>query len=203
MWGIAIVLIGGAYWTYKFIDEKVDEEIAKKYSYNSAEINKKIMATRGEEDSIKYALKNIETRWQMLNSISDELREIYGIDWRKHFQEDSKFESEYSMIYFPWGKAYHLLLSKRGRIPCLFSSTYQLGGVGDERMNYIIKTCQCIERNIRIYYPELKIMFVPGKRTHVKDGCEYYAQLNMGKLYWEHNIPHRNKQWNPEIRCLW
>ena len=30
MWGIPIVLIGGAYWVYKFIDEKANEEVAQK-----------------------------------------------------------------------------------------------------------------------------------------------------------------------------
>lgn len=203
MWGIVIVLIGGVYWVYKYIDEKTNEEIAQRYRNNADEINKKITASADEEYSIKSSLKNEETRWEMLSSISCELNEIYGDTWRRYFQDDSKFESEYTMIGFPWGKAYHLLLSKRGKIPSLFAATYQLGGVDDKRMQCIIRTCRCIEKNIRVFYPDLNIVFVPGKRMSAKDGCEFYDELSMGKLYWEHNIPHRNKNWNPEIRRLW
>lgn len=203
MWGIPIVLIGGAYWVYKFIDEKANEEVAQKFQENADEINQKITASRAEEEYIKNVLKSNGSRWDALNSISSELRQIYGTEWKKYFIDLSNFESEYTMIYFPWGKAYHLLLSKSGKIPSLFAAKYQLGGVGDERMKYIIKTCQCIEKNIQLYYPELRILFVPGKQTYVKDGCKFYSELSMGSLHWEHNIPHRNKKWNPEIKSLW
>lgn len=203
MWGIAIILIGGVYWTYKFMDEKIDEEIAQKYENNANEINRKIRATQDEEQYIKNSLKSSETRWKMLDSISDDLEKIYGADWMMFFTNDSNFEGEYSMIYSSWGKAYHLLLSKIGKIPTIFSRTYQLGGVGDKRRHYIIEACRCIEKNIKIFYPDLRIMFVPGSRICGGNKQEFYDEIYLGELYWEHNIPHRNKKWNPEIRRLW
>lgn len=204
MWGIVIVLVGGVYWIYKYIDEKTNEEIVQKHQDNASKINKKITASRSEEDFIKSALKNKETRWEMLNSISYELNEIYGDNWKKHFQNDSRFESEYMMITSSWGKAYHLLLSKNGKIPNLFATSYQLGGVGNERMQYIIRTCKCIEKNIDAFTPGLKILFVP-ERKMIESGtdCGFYEDLYLGKLYWEHNIPPRNKKWNPQIKSLW
>lgn len=204
MWEAVIIIVGGIYWVYKYIDEKTNKEIAQKYRNNADAINKRITASADEEYFIKRSLKNEETRWEMLNSISHELNEIYGYDWRRYFQEDSKFESDYTMISFPWGKAYHLLLSKRGKIPSLFASMYQLGGVGNEGMEYIIRTCEYIEKNINSFYPELKMVFVPGRDIST-EGTDhrFYEELYLGRLYWEHNLPQRNKNWNPPIKRLW
>lgn len=203
MWGIAIILIGGIYWTYRVINEKTNEEVLERYRNNADEINNKIKATLDEEISIRKKLKDIGTRWIMLDSISDDLTKIYGSDWRTYFQDDSKFESEYSDIYSSWGKAYHLSLSKIGKIPRLFAETYPLGGVGEERMQYIIKACRCIEKNINVFFPELKMMFVPGKVMSDVDTVRFYDELYMGKIYWKHNIPPRHKRWTPEIKALW
>ena len=49
MWGIVIVLVGGIYWGYKYIDEKTNVEIAQKKENDAEEINKKINATHEEE----------------------------------------------------------------------------------------------------------------------------------------------------------
>ena len=114
MWGIVIVLVGGIYWGYKYIDEKTNVEIAQKKENDAEEINKKINATHEEELFVKSLLKNEDTRWQTLDSISTELEDVYGVCWKKLFQDDAKFEWEISTIYASWGKAYHLLLSKKG-----------------------------------------------------------------------------------------
>lgn len=44
MWGIAIILIGGIYWTYRVINEKTNEEVLERYRNNADEINNKIKA---------------------------------------------------------------------------------------------------------------------------------------------------------------
>ena len=49
MWGIAIILIGGIYWTYRVINEKTNEEVLERYRNNADEINNKIKATLDEE----------------------------------------------------------------------------------------------------------------------------------------------------------
>lgn len=115
MWGIVIVLVGGIYWGYKYIDEKTNVEIAQKKENDAEEINKKINATHEEELFVKSLLKNEDTRWQTLDSISTELEDVYGVCWKKLFQDDAKFEWEISTIYASWGKAYHLLLSKKAK----------------------------------------------------------------------------------------
>lgn len=128
MCGIVIVLVGGIYWGYKYIDEKTNVEIAQKKENDAEEINKKINATHEEELFVKSLLKNEDTRWQTLDSISTELEDVYGVCWKKLFQDDAKFEWEISTIYASWGKAYHLLLSKKGKIPRMFSKAYpQIG----------------------------------------------------------------------------
>ena len=53
MWGIAIILIGGIYWTYRVINEKTNEEVLERYRNNADEINNKIKATLDEEISIR------------------------------------------------------------------------------------------------------------------------------------------------------
>lgn len=70
-------------------------------------------------------------------------------------------------------------------------------------MQYIIKACRCIEKNINVFFPELKMMFVPGKVMSDVDTVRFYDELYMGKIYWKHNIPPRHKRWNPEIKALW
>ena len=52
MWGIAIILIGGIYWTYRVINEKTNEEVLERYRNNADEINNKIKATLDEEISV-------------------------------------------------------------------------------------------------------------------------------------------------------
>lgn len=203
MWGMVIVLVGGIYWIYKYIDEKSNEEAFQRHENQAEKINEKLKATQDEELYVKSLLKNEDTRWKALESISADLTEIYGLGWKKYFQDDSDFEGDYSMIYSQWGKAYHLLLSKQGKIPKMFSDTYPLAG-GGEKTNQTIRTCKNIEKNIQMYHPEVRIMFVPGSyfsiTTHEN---EYYEDVCMGKLYWEHNIPLKNKKWNPNIRKLW
>ena len=124
MWGIAIILIGGIYWTYRVINEKTNEEVLERYRNNADEINNKIKATLDEEISIRKKLKDIGTRWIMLDSISDDLTKIYGSDWRTYFQDDSKVESEYSdksgkyLDYLPK----HIRLAVSERRECNISS---------------------------------------------------------------------------------
>ena len=115
MWGIVIVLVGGIYWGYKYIDEKTNVEIAQKKENDAEEINKKINATHEEELFVKSLLKNEDTRWQTLDSISTELEDVYGVCWKKLFRDDAKFEWEISTIYASWGKAYHLLYQKKAK----------------------------------------------------------------------------------------
>lgn len=179
MWGIVIVLVGGIYWGYKYIDEKTNVEIAQKKENDAEEINKKINATHEEELFVKSLLKNEDTRWQTLDSISTELEDVYGVCWKKLFQDDAKFEWEISTIYASWGKAYHLLLSKKGKIPRMFSKAYPLAG-GVEKTDQTIRTCKHIEKNIQTYYPEIRMMFVPGHSIASSQENEYYDDLCRG-----------------------
>lgn len=116
MWGIVIVLVGGIYWGYKYIDEKTNAEIAQKKENDAAEINKKINATLEEELFVKSLLKNEDTRWQTLDSISIELEDVYGVCWGKYFQDDAKFEWEISTIYASWEKHIIFFCQKEERL---------------------------------------------------------------------------------------
>lgn len=202
MWGIVIVLVGGVYWCYKYIDEKINEELSQRKRDHADEVNQKIRATADEEALIKSLLKNEDTRWNTLDSIAMELEDVYGVYWRGYFQDDSRFEWDFSTIYASWGKAYHLLLSKKGMIPRMFSDAYSLAG-GGEKTNQTIKTCKYIERNIQEHHPGLRMMFVPYHCFSRIYENEFNDEICIGKLYWEHNIPQRNKRWNPDIRQLW
>lgn len=203
MFDFFIALFGGAYWTGKFAHEK---SICNSYERNrktADEINLRLRATLPQELEIEQRLKNPQTRDEALEEISSELHEIYGNTWRDEFNDDSRFDKDIGFIYSPWGKAFHLLLSQQGKLPRMFSYNYSLGGLGEQRMNFVIQTCQIIERNIQKIYPELRIMFVPGAEFGTSNPMKYYDELYMGELWWEHNIPPTNRNWNPPIRRIW
>lgn len=127
MWGIVIVLVGGIYWGYKYIDEKTNVEIAQKKENDAEEINKKINATHEEELFVKSLLKNEDTRWQTLDSISTELEDVYGVCWKSSFRMMQSLSGKF-LRYMHHGESISSSFIKKGKIPRMFSKAYPLAG---------------------------------------------------------------------------
>ncbi len=202
MFEFFIALFGGSYYLTKGFLSSSEKNKNDEWNSQSQNTHETLKATLAEEREIVEGLKNPEERWAFLDSISEELSEIYGDSWRDEYND---INTNYiSFLTNPLGIAFHVLLSKKYKVPRMFSDRYALDGLGELGMQRVIKACSIIEKNIQQRHPSLKILFVPGVNMLSKGGrTEYYTKLEQGHLYWEHNIPLRNYKWNPPIKRLW
>lgn len=190
------------------IKENIEKAEFEATENRAKKINEKIEASFEEHKSVENSLRDMQTRNDVLLSIKKELYEVYGEKWLSVFDEyddefvDVKGHDPFT-LGFPYGNALYIILSKRAKIPWLSAySKWTFGGLRNEK--YAIKTYEIVERNIQNTYPELRLVFVPRRKLSY-DGKDagWYDELHMGRLSWEHNLPRRDRNWNPPIKRLW
>lgn len=186
-----------------------DKEAQKKQE--KEELKSMAKATWKQEMEILKGLKDANTRQELLNSISEELTEIYGESWKDEFEINSEadIESTYKDAYYPYGAAFHILLSKQGNIPMTSSDYYDLGvreflisaDAHAKKVDKLVKTCRIIEQNVQKEHWQLRMVFVPRAKItgNYKQGDS--EDLAFGKIYWEHCIPEGSG--NTATRRLW
>lgn len=205
MWSFVIAFIGIVYYGIRIALESGEKEANDRHLKNSKAIQDKITATLDEEMELREDMRNRGKReGKLLHHIESELAEIFGSGWRQEIYE-YPFE-ETTCISQPWGIVFHLLLAKRGKVYVFNRDGYELDGMSDIQRKHVIKLCEIIERNIQINYPELRLIFHPGHFTEIDSRglhTGYREELYMGKIEWEHNLPVRNKKYNPPTRRLW
>lgn len=192
-------LFGSGFLLSKYMSDKRQTNAYNKKINNAKEINEMLNASLEQEETLKdMLLKNNDNN--ILESISSELTEIYGDDWKNHYQDLSNFDCEYSHIQYPWGVAFHILLAKQGLKPRMFSTYYDLMG-NEDMTNRKIKVCEIIECHIQSFYPDLQMIFVPG--SHIGKPDMFYTELYMGKIWWQHEMPIITNKWHPPVKRLW
>lgn len=199
MWDFFESLFGGAFWISKCVNEKHKKNVYENRRCKANAITNMIRATAEQEEYIKRELLS-DSRFELLNSISSELSEVYGDNWSEYFMDISEFDIQYQHIEYPLGTAFHILLAKQGVKPRMFSTFYSL--IGNESITARkIKVCELIEKNIRKYHPELKMVFVPGNEFCPDE--TYHKELCNGKIWWEHEMTFSNSKYNTHVQRLW
>ena len=159
---------------------------------------------------IQQKLLDGDQKWKTLTSINDDLTYIHGAKWRDRFRE---YDNLYDP-YFYYGGALRILYAKAGYIDSCDVNGYNLNArtffgpqFHEEHLNAMLKTCQVIERELKISRPDLSgldLWFVPGgKYDPVNKKYVFYDDLSSGKLMFEFNKPRKTKYYNPDIRRLW
>lgn len=180
MWNFFFLFLIGVYLLIKYTEDKADDNANKAREKLIAETELKIRATYGMETKLEEALVKEDTRWKTLDYISDELREVYGDEWKSRFREDAVVESisvDILCISRPYGVAFNILLAKHGKIPNL-TFQYDLGGVRE--VEFAVKGCQIVERCMQEMYPDMKMVYRPGSKINGKLK-EYYPEVHRGR----------------------
>ena len=87
-------LFGSGFLLSKYMSDKHQTNVYKKKINNAEEINKMLNASLEQEETLKdMLLKNDKN--SILESISSELTEIYGNDWKNYYQDLSNFDCEF------------------------------------------------------------------------------------------------------------
>lgn len=205
MFDFLTALFGGIFYYGDISSEKAIEKAREKEWNDMLELHYSISMTPEENSYMIKTFIEGDTciQKEILESLSDELTEVYGQNWRDFYPSGgSKYWS--MELREPWGLAYHILVAKKMHKLAFFASgSYNLsGGLGEERGTYVIKACKIIEKYMQEKYPDLKLWFVPGQKIG-SNPTEYHESLWLGELVWEHRLPRMTKKWNPPIKRLW
>lgn len=205
MFEFLIALFGGFIYYGLISSEKSIEYNNKKKEKEDAKFRESILCSLDEDAEIIKSLIKGDKSQQMetLDTISDELKEVFGEGWKKYYLGSS---DDWSTMFVtePWGMSYYILASKNGKLPAAGGvSPYGLGhNMQEERRWQVIKTFEIVERNMQKEHPEMRLVFVPRMKEGTEP-LEYYEEIGLGSLWWEHELPKRDKKWNPPIKRLW
>lgn len=186
MFEFFIALFGSLFYGGKLSKESSQKRRIERFDYQRDRIDELLRPSKKDISEIQYELGDPKRRWGLVETIMEELMEVYGMSWKKELMNSADGYGTWSIYEQPWGIVYNLLLAKRGKVT---NSSYSLRDIKDYQRQRVIKTCQMIERNIQNKYPELKILFVPNPVNN---------ELCIGELRWSHWIYD-----NSSARSLW
>lgn len=201
MWSFFGFLIFGGYVAWKLIDDRATKEVYDNFRDRTERIANDIKLPSKESEYIEKQIKSPDTRIMVLEEISDELEELYGENWREIFGNLPYRQTQTITLDYDCGVAFHILCSKKGKLPKLFSDWYKLMG-NEEVIDRKIKACKIIEKNIQKIHPELEMVFMPGKKVISNKNVKFYTELYRGEIIWKHNIVPGCDEWKA-IRRLW
>lgn len=197
MWSLFGLLAVGGYIIVKYIDDASTAEANELRRRRSKDINKQIEMSYDEIRTLDKSLKDDRCREELLLSINDEMKYVYGEQWYSLLKNSTYSSSIYNELNTIWGIVFHLLCAKSGKI-VPNQINYSLAG-SPELCGQKIRACEIIERYIRKIHPDLELIFIPGWKV----SSDYYEEIYMGKLWWRHNLPVLNKEQKIYIKKLW
>ena len=187
MFEFFIALFGGLFYGGKHVNYKSKVKQVK----HSEELHNEISCSYEYLTNTKKWF--LDDRCGILNSISDDLQEVFGKQWRELFCDTVVFGTipntgMVNRYANQWEIALNIYISKKGYVPPYTIAGYSLMNVQDTQRSRIIKMCEIIERNINNLRTTqskqpLKIFFVPNDV-----GNRISSKLSDGTLMWRHTI---------------
>ena len=183
MSGFFAGLFGGLYYTGKILNERAENKLYEKRRNDYKSIADQIICPLGYDEY--KAPRTREAFWIMAESISEDLKYVFGENWRAevnfplilNYDLVCTEQESRGMFTHPLQVVYEIWLSKKGKISWLRSRRFHLAGFvyanNEETRGIVLRACEIIEKNLQEAHPELPL------RLRVKDGCEYL-------LEWEH-----------------
>ena len=168
---LILALFGIGHYGIKLADEKVRKKAGDVRRRACDSIEERIRRPLGQP-----AYNPPETRgefWIMCDSISEDLRYIFGDDWRTklnfpliHYYKSicEKSDVVRNMFLHPTQIAYQVWLSKKGKYDFAFHHGYHrraYNGVNNpENQEFATRICKTIEKNMQLAHPDLPLRFV-------------------------------------------
>jgi len=143
MFEFFIALFGGAYYGGKYLKEKSDDIEYQKRADNSYEWSKKIDFMWSMEPFDK--LDDPKERWDLLESMSDDLTYVFGENWREQLSA-VKYEKRIWLNEQPWGLIYHIALSNIGKVD---GRHYRVEFLKEFQCMRAVRAAVIIEKNMK------------------------------------------------------
>ncbi|WP_455720560.1 hypothetical protein [Agathobacter sp.] len=192
MWSLLFVLIVGGYWLFRLTLDKASTEVFNEAYDKSQKILEPLCAPRELINELMSQLDDPKRRWDVLRTVSNELRQIYGDNWGIQFKEGG-FTGGSTCMTTPWSIALSLVSAKKGYILGR-TGEYILGHKPEELRRNQIKACHMIEKFMQESHPDLnlRLVFVPGidieDPTARKPVPVYRDEIWAGKLIWNFEV---------------
>ena len=174
MFELILALLGVGYYGSKLAGEKANKKYygTKRAVYDS--IEEKIRLDWG--DPAYKPPKTREEFWIMCESIVDDLRYIFGDNWRSKLNYPlltsyqnicQKSDVVRNTFTHPIQLAYHIWLSKKGKYDFNFYDGFHRGfyyGVKNEETQEVaVRACKTIEKNMQLAHPDLPLRLVVNR----------------------------------------
>lgn len=188
MFEFFIALFGGLFYGGKMVQESSNNRAFDKHMDVVRDWDN-LLGTNGFHSKaamdIENKLQNPKERAELLETIKDEMEFVFGDAWRYDLPPYKNSADTVSITESPWGLIYRILLSKEGQLG-FGDTTYNFWWCFDEMLiKRIIKACIIIERNIKQYYPELSLLYMPNSYFGGQPG----SILRNGEIRWSYAIP--------------
>ena len=195
MFEFFIALFGGLFYGGQKLKDRNAQKQFDNVITNIRNVDKLIDGS-SERMALVRAFLNYDKCWELLYSISDELEEVFGVEWEKEFCNGVDIIKD-SEPYSPSSVATNILLSKKGKVNMCWSS----GWIGsspsglDKQCVIIINTCRIVEQNIQKFHPDMKMLFVPFSPEYVRTGYSL-DNLPLGSIEWAYKIPQAHLEYS-------
>lgn len=212
MFEFFIALFGGLFYGGVTLSERSNNKRLDKFHDNADEWRNLLNGcdTRYE---IECQLRNPDTRWELLNSIADQLEFVYGKDWESLYYSEPAF-GDYR--WSQWVQAAQILVAKQGKLAMdmgLSIGYIQLNLMDESERTVVLRVFQVVEQYIQEYLnvnhpdkPGILLYFVPKqefkRRSSGKPQVVWNDHIASGQLEWSFNID-MDCKCPPPIKRLW
>lgn len=201
--GLFIIMVGGIYLIIKWISETSSKEASDRYCARTHDRVKQMgIGADGADDDI---MKRLDARdMSLLEEISSELTEVYGANWKDKYRIGVANPTQWTMSDSPWFIAYNILWSKRGKASQSLVGSWLwkfYGPLDSEKSKAKLAMCKIIERNMRNFYPDFRIILQPAIVPWENYKRRPFDQSNEYEVGVEYNAA-RGK-YGVEFRYLW
>lgn len=188
MFEFFIALFGGLFYGGVHLKERQTEK-QHKTEWQHYDNWKNKLLSYGDVRRLYEDFDNDKIKHDLLDSIDEELKEVFGENWRNIYAPNCVNIRDYCIGSFGWSVK-QILLSKMGKIEDV---AFTLRGLPDMYIRAAILTCKIIERNIQQIYPEIHMVFEYGyldvwgagnKKPNRKYFTELPHDLHTGKIIW-------------------
>ena len=193
MFELILALFGIGHYSSKLADEKYRKKEGDARRAVCDSIEKKIRRPIGEQ-----SYNPPETReqfWIMCESIIDDLRYVFGDDWRSKLNYPllysytsicSKTDVVRNTFTHPTQLAYQIWLSKKGKYDFNYFKGYNRRFYYEERNEeteeIAVRACKTIEKNMQLAHPDLPLRLVVNREEphlvrweHFYTSCDYHG----------------------------
>lgn len=194
MFEAILALLGIGYYGTKLASEKASKKYygTKRAVFNSIEEEIRLNLA----DPLYKPPKTREEFWIMCESIIDDLRYIFGDNWRSKLNYPlltsyqricEQTDVVRNTFTHPVQLAYHIWLSKKGKYHFNYFDGYNRRFYYEERTEeteeIVVRACKTIEKNMQLAHPDLPLRLVVNReKSHLVRWEHFYTSCDIHGL---------------------